>query len=453
MKRKPRFLKLHSLQLISLGFLLVILIGAVLLTLPYFSQSGEATAFIDALFTATSATCVTGLTTVITSTHWNLGGQIIILILIELGGLGFMMVPIIFFAVFRMKVGLKTRIVLQNALNLDSLSGVMRLMLYIVRFSLGLQILGAIFLAFDFIPRFGVARGSWYAIFHAISAFCNAGFDLFGDSLIGFRNEPYVLLVISILIIGGGLGFIVWRDLIEYRQTKKLSLHSKIALTMTAILLVGGTVIFFITEFHNPASFSKEGSFLTKLSELFFMAVTPRTAGYASLNYFDMSRGGIIVTTILMYIGGTAGSTAGGLKTTTLGVLLIQMRALIRGREKAEVFDRTIKPTIVFKALTLFFLTLTICIVAVVILSITETLPQNAGVEYLVFEVVSAFGTVGLTMGLTPDLTIFGKLMIILLMYIGRVGILTVGLSMTVRIARGNRARHYKLPEESVIIG
>jgi len=206
-KRWP--FKIYPIQFIALGFGGIILIGSLLLTLPVFSQFGKGTPFIDALFTATSATCVTGLTTLTTNEHWNMGGQLIILSLIEIGGLGFMMMPFIFFALMKKRVGLLTRIILQESLNLDSLSGVMKLMFYIFRFAMGFQLLGAILLAFDFIPTYGVAKGLWYSIFHSISAFCNAGFDLFGDSLIGFKDNAYVLLVISGLIIAGGLGFIV----------------------------------------------------------------------------------------------------------------------------------------------------------------------------------------------------------------------------------------------------
>ncbi|MGM0240105.1 TrkH family potassium uptake protein [Enterococcus sp. AZ103] len=446
MKKLRNVSRIHSIQYIPLGFLALILIGSGLLTLPFFSQSGETTPFIDALFTATSATCVTGLTTLATDLHWNFGGQAIILCLIEVGGLGFMMIPILFFSMFRMKVGLRARIVLQEALNLESLSGVMKLMLYIIRLALCIQLLGTFLLAIDFLPKYGIAQGLWLSIFHAVSAFCNAGFDLFGDSMVGFEDNPYVLMIIAGLIIAGGLGFIVWRDLLDFTKRKKFSLHSKIALTVTIGLLVVGTGLFYLTETNGNGG-------LTRLVDMFFLAVTPRTAGFFSIDYFKMSSAGIIVTILLMFIGGTSGSTAGGLKTTTFGVLLIQIFSMLRGRNKAEAFGRTIKPSVVFKALTMFFLALSICIVAVVILSITEELPTTAGVEYFFFEVVSAFGTVGLTMGLTPDLTVVGKLVIILLMYIGRVGILTIGLSLTIQIAKNQATGHYKLPEESVMIG
>lgn len=448
-KRWP--FKIYPIQFIALGFGGVILLGSLLLTLPVFTRSGEETPFIDALFTATSATCVTGLTTLTTSEHWNMGGQLIILVLIEVGGLGFMMMPFIFFAVMKKKVGLVTRIILSESLNLDDLSGVIKLMYYILRFAIGFQLVGAILLAVDFIPSYGLAKGVWYSIFHSISAFCNAGFDLFGDSLVGFQDNAYVLLVISGLIVAGGLGFIVWQDLMAFRKTRRLSLHSKLALTVSIGLLIFGTVVFYISESGGRFIVS-DTSPINRFANMLFMSVTARTAGYFSVDYGNVSQAGILFTIVLMFIGGTSGSTAGGLKTTTFGVLLIQTISMLKGRVHAEAFRRTIRPSVVSRALTLFFITLTLCIAVTMVMSVTEVLPRFRGIEYLLFETFSAFGTVGLTMGLTPSLSLMGKLLIIALMYIGRVGILTVGFSLTMRLMKA-KGGHYKLPEESVIIG
>lgn len=449
-KRWP--FKIHPIQFIALGFGGIILFGSLLLTLPMFTNSGEGTPFIDALFTATSATCVTGLTTLTTSEHWNMGGQLIILGLIEVGGLGFMMMPFIFFAVMKRKVGLMMRIIISESLNLDGLSGVIKLMYYILRFAIGFQLLGAILLAVDFIPTYGIGKGIWYAIFHSISAFCNAGFDLFGDSLVGFQGNAYVLLVISGLIIAGGLGFIVWQDLMAFRKTKKLSLHSKLALTVSISLLIFGTIVFYISE-SGGRFIVNDTSPINRFANMLFMSVTARTAGYFSVDYGNVSQAGILFTIVLMFIGGTSGSTAGGLKTTTFGVLLIQTISMLKGRVHAEAFHRTIRPSVVSRALTLFFITLTLCIAVTMVMSVTEVLPRFRGIEYLLFETFSAFGTVGLTMGLTPSLSLMGKLLIIALMYIGRVGILTVGFSLTMRLMKKANGGHYKLPEESVIIG
>ncbi|MDT2835507.1 TrkH family potassium uptake protein [Enterococcus durans] len=447
--KKKRNKKISPVQLIAAGFFVLILIGGGLLSLPMFSQNGQQTNFLDALFTATSAICVTGLTTLNTAEHWNSAGQFLIMMLIEIGGLGFMMIPILFFALAKKKISFSMRILLKEALNLEEISGVMSLMLYILKFAVVIQLLGALALSFAFVPKFGWGKGIWFSIFHAVSSFCNAGFDLLGDSLHDYQTNAYLIMVISVLIIAGGLGFIVWRDLLSYHKVKRITLHSKIALTVTASLLIGGFILLFFTE-RNGLKLV-DGTFWEKLANTFFMSVTPRTAGYYSIDYLRMSHAGLIVTMFLMYIGGTSGSTAGGLKTTTLGILFIQMRAMFKGKTRAEAFGRTIRQAAVLRALTLFFVTLTLCVVAIMILSVTETIPSTSGIEYISFEVFSAFGTVGLTMGLTPDLSVVGKLVIISLMYIGRVGVMTVIFSLLVK---ANKAEpNYKLPEESVMIG
>ena len=449
-EKKSNIQKLGPVKFLSLGFAIIILTGGFLLSLPISSQSGQFTNFLDAVFTATSATCVTGLTTLNTAQHWSIFGQIIIMLLIELGGLGFMMLPIIFYTLAKKKVNLSTRIVLKEALNLDDMSGVMKLTLYVLKFSIAIQTTGMVLLAIDLVPRYGVIKGIWYALFHAISSFCNAGFDLFGDSLVPFQNDPYILLVISFLIVSGGLGFLVWRDLLQYKHTKRMSMHSKIALMMTGLLLLGGFVIFFFSE-HNGRYLVQSDNLLVRLMNTLFMSVTPRTAGFYSVDYAAMSNPGLILTMFLMYIGGTSGSTAGGLKTTTFGVVLIQMISLLKGRQRAEFAGRSIKETAVFRAMTLFFISLSLCVISIMILSATEHLPRQNGIEYAAFEVFSAFGTVGLTMGLTPDLTEFGKLLIIGLMYIGRVGIMTVLFSL---MSNNQKTTcRYQYPYESVLVG
>ena len=261
-----------------------------------------------------------------------------------------------------------------------------------------------------------------------------------------------MLLVISGLIIAGGLGFIVWQDLMAFRKTKKLSLHSKLALTVSISLLVFGTIVFYVSE-SGGRFIVNDTSPINRFANMLFMSVTARTAGYFSVDYGNVSQAGILFTIVLMFIGGTSGSTAGGLKTTTFGVLLIQTISMLKGRVHAEAFHRTIRPSVVSRALTLFFITLTLCIAVTMVMSVTEVLPRFRGIEYLLFETFSAFGTVGLTMGLTPSLSLMGKLLIIALMYIGRVGILTVGFSLTMRLMKKANGGHYKLPEESVIIG
>ncbi|MGX7245712.1 TrkH family potassium uptake protein [Enterococcus quebecensis] len=442
--------RLSAVQVLALGFIVLIFIGGSLLTLPFFSRSGTATPFIDALFTAVSAVCVTGLTTLNTALHWNAYGQLVIMLLIELGGLGFMTMPVLLYFILRKKITLSTRILLREALNLDDMSGAFRLMMYVVKLATVIQLVGALLLSFEFVPEFGWKKGLFFGIFHSISSFCNAGFDLLGDSLTPYQTNPFILLVVGALIISGGLGFIVWQDLLLYKKRRKFSLHTKIALITTLSLLIGGFIIFFVTE-HNASDLTTGTNFFDRLANTFFMSVTPRTAGYYSIDYLQMTNAGLITTMFLMYIGGTSGSTAGGLKTTTFAVLVIQIVSIFKGRTRAEFQGRTIRNSTVFRALTLFFITLTLCVLSIMLLTITENIPESSGIEYVAFEVFSAFGTVGLTMGLTPDLTNIGKIIIMLLMYIGRVGIYTVGFSL---LTKGQKQQaKFKYPDESVMIG
>ncbi|WP_086347251.1 TrkH family potassium uptake protein [Candidatus Enterococcus clewellii] len=447
MKSKKHF---SAVQILALGFLLIIFIGGSLLSLPFFSNSGEATPFIDSLFTATSAVCVTGLTTLNTAMHWNPAGQLLIMLLIELGGLGFMTLPVVLYFVMRKKITLSTRMLLREALNLDDMSGTFRLMMYIIKLAVVIQVIGAVLLSFQFVPEFGWKKGLFFGVFHSISSFCNAGFDLLGDSLVPYQTNPYVLIVIGLLIISGGLGFIVWQDILLFKKRKRVSLHSKLALTTTLVLLVGGFIVFYFTE-QNAGNLTEQTNFFDRLANTFFMSVTPRTAGYYSINYLNMTNAGLIATMFLMYVGGTSGSTAGGLKTTTFAVLIIQIISIFKGRQRAEFHERTIPSATVFRALTLFFITLSLCVVSIMVLSVTEHIPDYYGIEYIAFEVFSAFGTVGLTMGLTPELSIAGKIIIMLLMYIGRVGIFTVGFSLLTKGAKPSA--NFKYPDETIMIG
>jgi trk system potassium uptake protein TrkH len=437
--------KLSAPQLVTFVFMALIITGSGLLMLPVVTNNGQPVPFLDALFSATSAICVTGLSTISVAEQYNIAGQSILLVLIEIGGIGFMSIPVFFYILAKKRVNLSTRMILRESLNLDRMSGEVHLAWYIIRIAFLIQLLGVCLLAVDFVPRFGWQQGLWYSLFHAVSAFCNAGFDLFGNSMVLFRETPYVLGVISLLIIAGGLGFVVWFDLLA--TSKKISLHSRIALIAMGSLLVLGTLGYYLTE--SGSKIISGDSPIQRFFQVFFLAVTPRTAGFYSIDYGQMSRAGLMLTMILMYIGGTSGSTAGGLKTTTFSVLIIKIRSLLKGRKRAEIFGRTIKESAVSRAFTLFFLTLFLCFSAIFFLSITET-PQF-GLDYIAFEVFSAFGTVGLTMGLTPHLSIFGKLVIIVLMFIGRVGIMTVAFSLLTKA--NQQEAGFKYPDETVMIG
>lgn len=437
--------KLNNVQFITLMFLLLILIGAFLLWLPMSQNPGEDLSFIDALFVATSAVCVTGLTPINISEVLNTTGHSIMLVLFEIGGLGFMTVALMIAIMFRKKVSLQSRLLMKEMINFDNTGGVVSLFKFVISFSVSVQLIGAVLLSIKFIPTYGVMTGLYFGLFHSISAFCNAGFDLFGDSLLSFQQDPFVLLVISGLIIAGGFGFIVWHDLLYYKKDKRMTLHTKIALTVTLSLLVGGTILFMITDrfSHMPL--------VDQIVNSFFLSVTPRTAGFASIDYGKMSYAGIILTLVLMFIGGTSGSTAGGVKTTTIGVLLVQLKSTLKGRNEAEFQGRTIPKMIVMKSFVFFFFAAVICLLSALILSMTEFIPENSGIEYVFFEVVSAFATVGLTMGLTPDLTVFGKFLIMTLMFIGRVGLYTVMYAILSRDPSDHN--NYSYPKESVLVG
>ncbi|PWG00197.1 TrkH family potassium uptake protein [Levilactobacillus bambusae] len=432
-------------QGLTLGFIGIILIGTGLLLLPF--AAGTQTTFMQALFTATSATCVTGLTVVNTAAHWSLFGQIVILALIEVGGLGFMTFVVLLFMSTRHHVNLSAQLMAQQALSLESLSQI-GLIRWIVSMSVGVQLVGAALLAIDFVPRYGWLTGIWYSFFHAISAFCNAGFDLFGNSLEGFASDPYVLIVIMLLILAGSFGFLVLEDLLLYRERHHLTLHTKLALSTSGFLLVFSFVVYLLTE-QNVHQMSGLTPFQRIVNTL-FLAVTPRTAGFDTMPYGHLSMAGIAFTMLLMFIGGTPGSTAGGIKTTTLGVLVLQGFATLSGRQDATFAHRRFTRENVARAMTLFFVALALVVTAVIVMAATETIPKNEGLEYIMFEVLTAFGTTGATLGLTSHLTLLGQGIIMVMMFIGRVGLYTV---MYAILNSNHPNDGYRYPEESVLIG
>ncbi|MGX7152890.1 MULTISPECIES: TrkH family potassium uptake protein [Enterococcus] len=440
LRKKRRPFHFSPAEIITGTFIGLILLGTGLLMLPISNQQ-DSPQWIDALFIATSAICVTGLSPLLIDQQFSLFGQSVILMLIEIGGLGFMSIPIFIYFVGKKRIHLSTRLVLRESMNMESRSGEVKLALAILKIAGSIQLVGIGLLAIRFIPKYGVATGIWYSVFHAISSFCNAGFDLFGTSMVAFKGDPIIILTISFLIISGGLGFLVWTDLLQIRH-KKLSLHSRLALKMTGILLLVGWGLFYLIM--------PKTSLGKSLLDSFFLSVTPRTAGFFTLDYANMPQAGLMLTMMLMFIGGTSGSTAGGLKTTTLAVLIAKVRSLFKGRTRTEISGRTIREVAVAKAMTLFFLALAICTISLFILTITET-TSNETLVVLGFEVVSAFGTVGLTMGATSSLSLVGKLVIISLMFIGRVGILTILYSLSRKIYQ--QEVKIKYPEESVLLG
>ncbi|ADL51752.1 TrkH family potassium uptake protein [Clostridium cellulovorans] len=441
-------------QILSLGFALTILTGAVILTLPISSVNGTATNFIDSLFTATSAVCVTGLTTLDTASHWSYFGKTIIMFLIETGGLGFMSFTTLYALIIGRRISMRERMIMKEALNAESMAGIVRLVKYVIIFTVSVQIIGALLLMTQFIPDYGVGEGIYFGIFHSVSAFCNAGFDLTGASLIPYNNNPVVILTISALIIIGGLGFAIWMEIYNFKTMKKLSLHAKFAIAVTLILLILGMIMMYIFDFAINQAY-KDMSLPTKILNAFFASVTPRTAGFFSVPTVTMSHAAIAITIILMFIGGSPGSTAGGLKTTTIGLLVMTVISMLRGREDTEIFKKRINKMQVYKAFTILFIAFGVIFIGTLLLSIAEGEKVVGGItmnlEHYLYEIVSAYGTVGLTLNLTPTLTAPGKIIVMFAMYIGRVGILTFIFSML----RRNKKDDYglKYPEDKIVIG
>ena len=431
------------------GFVFLITIGTVLLSLPVATNGMRGTSFIDTVFTATSATCITGLTVVNTAEHWSIFGQVIILGLAEMGALGYMTFAVLLFNLMRRNLDLSTQLMVKESLNLENLSDTKSVMTYVVGLSALFQIGGSLLLAVDFVPRYGWVRGLYISVYHAVMSFCNAGFDVFGDSLMRFRNDSYLLLVTIILIIGGGLGFLVWRDLLLFHERKRLTLNSKLTLTTTGALFVIGFLLLLVTE-RNLSILPAHTSWLNRTINTLFLSVTPRTAGLITVPTNSLQSGSIFLIMILMFVGGTPGSTAGGIKTTTFGVLMLQSIAQLRGKKDVEFSRRRFSASNINRALLLIFLASIVMVVATLILTQTEKIPKGFGLEYILFEVLSAFGTVGLSLGLTPHLTVIGKLVIMLLMFIGRVGIFTSLYSLSKRQTTVNKIRY---PEENVLIG
>lgn len=453
--------KLGPAQILVVGFLVVILVATVLLMLPISSQSGESTPFIDALFTATSAVCVTGLVVVNTLSYWSIFGKIVIILCIQIGGLGFMTMVSMIFILMGKKITLKNRLIMQEALSFNTTAGIVRFTKLIVRLTLMVEAVGALLLSFVFIPEHGFLKGIAYSIFHSISAFCNAGFDLVGEnSLVPYVGNGVINFTIMALIICGGLGFSVWidtynaiklkRDSAEHFTWKqalyKLSLHTKIVWIITTALIVGGFVFFFVIEFSNPATLGAL-TFKEKIYAALFQSVSPRTAGFNTLPLAELTMPSKLMSMILMFIGGSPAGTAGGIKTVTIGVLVLCALSTIKGKESTVIFRRKIPIQIILRALTVIMIAFIVVFTTVMILTVTE----DASFVDLMFEVVSAFATVGLTLGITSTLSLPGKLIIIMLMFIGRLGTVTMAVALMIKQEKNKGAIQY--PEEKVMVG
>jgi trk system potassium uptake protein len=434
-------------KVLVLGFAALILLGSFLLTLPIATVDGDGLPFLNALFTATSATCVTGLVVVDTGTTFTLFGQLVILSLIQIGGLGFMTFATFFFLLLGKKISLKERLLLQESLNNLSIEGIVRLAKRILIFTAIIEILGGIILSFRFSFDMGLGKAIYYGFFHSISNFNNAGFDLMGEfrSLTPYVDDPTVTLTVCLLITLGGIGFIVMNELFEYRETRRLSVHTKIVLWTSLILTVGGAILIFLFEFGN-AKTVQPLSPIGKILGAFFQSVTSRTAGSNTFNIPDLTHPTLFLIIFLMFIGASPGSTGGGIKTTTFATLLGTVWSQIKGKEDVVFFRRRIEVEIIFKALTVTVSGLFLVIVITMLLTITES-----GQDFfmILFEATSAFATVGLSMGLTPELSPIGRILIIFTMFAGRVGPLTVAFA----IAMKRKPDAFRHPKGRIMIG
>lgn len=435
-------------QILVIGFAAIILSGAILLNLPMASKDGNSVGFINALFTATSAVCVTGLVVVDTATHWTPFGQVIIIALIQIGGLGFMTMSTLLSLLVGRRITLRERIMMQEALNLDELEGLVRLTKSIIIATFTIEAAGAVIYSTVFVPEFGMKKGMIMGLFHSVSAFCNAGFDLIGGfkSFSPYVNNAVINFTTMLLIIIGGLGFTVWMDIYNNRSFGRLSLHSKVVLSVTGFLITVGALFLFMIEYNNPATMGGlplSGKILSSL----FHSVSPRTAGFNTIDNAAFTSSSKFLTIILMFIGGSPCSTAGGIKTTTAGILFLTVVSVITGREDAEVFEKRISKTIVYRALAVTAAGLFIVTGVTMILSIAE----NADFLTLMYESASAFGTVGLSLNYSPNLSLIGKLIVSATMFSGRVGPLTLVVALAQRASR--HKSNLKYPEDKILVG
>lgn len=454
-KTKPLF---NTTRAIIVSFLAVIIVGTILLMFPFASASGEWTKFMDAFFTSTSAVCVVGMTVVPTFAYWSIPGKIIIFILIQLGGLGVICITMGFFILIGRRITLRDRKLIQESFNLDTSSGLVRMILSIFKATFIMEALGAIAYSIRFIPEYGLLKGVALSVFQSVSAFCNCGFDIIGEaSLTKYSGDVLVNLTTMILAISGGLGFIVWWDiknvieeirnnaLAKNKFIERLPLHSKVVIVASAIFLVAGAILVFVFEYDNPATIGNL-PLGEKIMASMFESVTLRSAGFYTFDHGGIRNVTYLIVCIFMLIGGSPMGTAGGIKTSTVAILFIEVMSVVRGKKHAEVFGRRISIENVRTAITVAFISVSVGFMGIIILSITE----DASFRQIVFEAFSTIGTAGLSLGITPNLSVVGRLVIIVMMFIGRIGPITMAMAFT---ARRSKALDRDLPEKRIIIG
>ena len=429
---------------LTIGFFIVITLGGIILSTPFVTKSGESTNIIDAFFVAASASCVTGLSPVNTAEHWNTFGHVIILILIQIGGLGVMSLASLIPLILRKKIGLQSRLILKEQLNTESMAGVLKLFRYVLFFTLAIEGVGALFLAIRFVPAYGFSKGLWFAIFHSISAFCNAGFDILGDSLYPLRYDYLVNITIMALIAIGGLGFMVTSEIYNKRELNHLSTHTKLVLlTNIALILVGGLGFFILESIRGGVLVNESLGHGLLIS--FFQSVSARTAGFYSLDLSQIKDSTSILLMNLMFIGGSPGSTAGGIKTTTFIVILLAVISVIKNQKEPVVFKRSISNDTIKKALSILVVSMTLMVIVCFVLAAMNDLKFID----ILFETVSALGTVGTTRGITDKISGLSKVIIGLCMYLGRIGPMTMALSFGLK----SDDRLIRYPEGFISIG
>ncbi len=425
-------------NVIIFGFLAIIFAGTLLLSMPFSSSSGEFTNPLTALFTATSSTCVTGLITVDTGIYWSAFGKGVILLLIQVGGLGFMSLAMVFSTLLKRRVSPREQALFTQSMNLDPYSNLASFAHRVTVFAFSAEGIGALLLSFKFIPQFGFIKGICYSVFHSVSAFCNAGFDILGghfgefSSIAYYADDTYITVVFIMLIIAGGMGFLVWDDIRRFIvERRKISIYSKTVLLFSLVLVVGGAAVIAVMEWNNPATLGTGGAG-SKIMRSLFQSVTLRTAGFAAIDQNSLYDGTKLFSMMLMFVGGNSGSTAGGIKISTLIIVLASTVSIIRGDRDAVLRRRRIENDVVRRAFALFVIGLIVVVISGFALSAVENIPISSAY----YEVFSAFGTVGITVGITPTLSVFGRLLIICLMFFGRIGITSVMYAIMMRANR-----------------
>ena len=454
-KKRPfrRLSQIQPIKLITLSFLVIIIAGTILLLLPISTREGQSTSLLDALFTSTSATCVTGLVIVDTYLHWTAFGQAVILLLIQFGGLGLVTLTVFITLALRKKLGFRDLQLSREYIGADGLMDVPKILRMIVTATLALELLGACILAIRFIPLYGLS-GIWISIFLSVSAYCNAGFDILGRegefvNLTNYVDDPLVIITISMLILLGGIGFLVFNDILTYKKNKRLMLHTKLVLIVTALIVVIGTILFMIAEYNNKETIGNQG-FFGKLLASFFQIATARTAGFNSVNLdacYDPTK---LLMCAVMFIGASSGSTGGGIKTTTFAVLVITVISVLRGRQDAVVLKKRVDKSVVYKAFTITVLSLLVVIITFLIIYLTTNIDGITTIDCL-FESISAFSTCGLSCSATIHLGVWSRIALIITMFIGRVG--PVSLVYTLTTNSDNEKSTKVLPEGKIIVG